>query len=69
LNGAQVLDLLADAFAQKSNLTINTAPLPDGSLHPADVSALRETGESIRKNGFPAPMLMDRSERKKVKRK
>ena len=69
LNGAQVLDLLADAFAQKSNLTINTAPLPDGSLHPADVIALRETGESIRKNGFPAPKPMERSERKKVKRK
>jgi alpha-L-fucosidase len=65
----QVLAVLADAFAQKANLTLNTGPLPDGSIHPADVAALREAGERIRKNGFPEPKLMERGERKKVKKK
>ena len=69
LNADQVLAVLADAFAQKANLTINTGPLPDGSMHPADVAALREAGERIRKNGFPEPKLMDRTERKKAKKK
>jgi alpha-L-fucosidase len=48
----QVLAVLADAFAQEANLTLNTGPLPDGSIHPADVAALREAGERIRRNGF-----------------
>lgn len=65
----QVLVVLADAFAQKANLTLNTGPLPDGSIHPADVAALREAGERIRKNGFPEPKLMDREQRKKLKKK
>ena len=60
---------MADAFAQKANLTLNTAPLPDGSIHPDDVTALREAGARIRKNGYPEPKLMDRAERKKGKRK
>lgn len=65
----QVLALLADAFAQKANLTLNTAPLLDGSIHPSDVAALREAGARIRKNGYPAPALMDRAKRKKLKDK
>ena len=63
----QVLELLADAFAQKANLTLNTGPLPDGSIHPSDVAALREAGARIRKHGFPEPKLMDRTARKKIK--
>ena len=69
LNVDQVLVLLADAFAQKANLTLNTAPLPDGSLHPSDVATLREVGERLRKNGFPKPRLMDQGERKRLKGK
>jgi len=48
---------------------MNTGPLPDGSIHPADVAALREAGARIRKNGFPEPKLMDRTERKKAEKK
>jgi alpha-L-fucosidase len=69
INADQVLALLADAFAQKANLTLNTGPLPDGSIHPSDVAALREAGARIRKNGFPAPKLMDRAERAELKKK
>ena len=69
LNADQLLAVLADAFAQQANLTINTAPLPDGSIHPDDVATLRDAGARIRKNGFPEPKLMERSERKKGKKK
>ena len=69
INADQVLALLADAFAQKANLTLNTGPLPDGSIHPSDVAALREAGARIRKNGFPAPALLDRASRGKAKKK
>ena len=68
IDTTQTLALLADAFAQKANLTLNTGPLPDGSIHPADVAALREAGARIRKDGFPAPALMDRTERKRIKK-
>ncbi|MEI7702135.1 MAG: alpha-L-fucosidase [Planctomycetia bacterium] len=69
INADQVLGLLADAFSQSANLTLNTGPLPDGSIHPGDVSALREAGERIRKHGFPEPRRMDRAERNKLKGK
>jgi alpha-L-fucosidase len=69
INADQVLALLADAFAQKANLTLNTGPLPDGSIHPGDVAALREAGARIRKNGFPSPALLDRASRGKIKKK
>jgi alpha-L-fucosidase len=69
LNSDQVLQLLADAFAQKANLTINTGPLPDGSIHPDDVKALREAGAHIRKNGFPAPARLTAAARSKLKMK
>ncbi len=63
-----VLALLADAFAQNANLTLNTGPLPDGSIHPQDVASLREAGDRIRKSGFPAPKRMDATEQKKRKK-
>jgi alpha-L-fucosidase len=63
----QVLALLANAFAQQANLTLNTGPLPDGSIHPEDVAALREVGARIRKHGYPAPALTDRARRRKWK--
>jgi alpha-L-fucosidase len=69
INAEQVLALLADAFAQKANLLLNTGPLPDGSIHPSDVAALREAGARIRKNGYPAPALMDRAARRKLKKR
>lgn len=69
INTDQVLALLADAFAQDANLTLNTGPLPDGSIHPADVAALREAGQRIRQKGFPESKRMERSERSKLKAK
>ena len=63
----QTLALLADAFAQEANLTLNTGPLGDGSIHPDDVAALRAAGERIRQHGFPPPRRMDPAERKKLK--
>lgn len=68
IDADQTLALLADAFAQAANLTLNTGPLPDGSIHPADVAALREAGARIRRDGFPAPARMDRTARKKIKK-
>jgi len=68
INADQALALLADAFAQKANLTLNTGPLPDGFHHPSDVAALREAGARIRRNGYPAPAIMDRAERRKMKK-
>jgi len=65
----QLLATLASAFAQNANLTINTAPLPDGSIHPSDVTAFREAGARIRKDGFPEPKAADRTTRKKDKKK
>jgi alpha-L-fucosidase len=67
INADQVLALLADAFAQNANLTLNTGPLPDGSIHPSDVAALREAGARIHKSGYPTPALMERDQRKKLK--
>ena len=69
LNADQVLALLADAFAQKANLTINTGPLPDGSIHPSDVAALREAGARIKQHGFPASARLSQAERAKLKMK
>ena len=69
IDADQVLALLADAFAQQANLTLNTGPLPDGSLHPRDVASLREAGARIRANGYPEPKLIERAERKKQKGK
>ncbi|MCX6326935.1 MAG: alpha-L-fucosidase [Bacteroidia bacterium] len=68
INADGALALLADAFAQEANLTLNTGPLPDGSIHPDDVAALREAGARIRKDGYPAPALMDRDKRQEMKK-
>lgn len=69
LNADQVLSLLADSFAQKANLTINTGPLPDGSIHTSDVTALREAGARIKEKGFPAPARLSPADRAKLKMK
>jgi len=68
IDADETLGLLADAFAQQANLTLNTGPLPDGSIHPADVAALLQAGVRIRRDGYPAPALMDRVKRKKMKK-
>jgi alpha-L-fucosidase len=45
---------LAVARGSGANLLLNTGPLPDGSIHPQDVSTLREIGRRLRATGFPA---------------
>jgi alpha-L-fucosidase len=50
----EVLEMLASAFQQKSNLLLNTGPLPDGSIHPEDIKTLNDVGEHIRKHGWPS---------------
>lgn len=41
----QVMAMLKAAAAKPANLLLNTGPLPDGSIHPADVKTLREVGK------------------------
>jgi alpha-L-fucosidase len=45
---------LAAARAANANLLLNTGPMPDGSIPPQHAKVLREIGERIRKDGFPA---------------
>lgn len=40
-----VMKMLDAAAQQKCNLLLNTGPLPDGSIHPADVETLRAVGK------------------------
>jgi len=44
---------LAAARKSGANLLLNTGPLPDGAIHPADVKTLRAIGKRIRAEGFP----------------
>lgn len=43
-----VMAMLAEAGAKNANLLLNVGPLPDGSIHPADVATLRDVGRRIR---------------------
>jgi alpha-L-fucosidase len=38
----EVMDMLADAQSKNANLLLNVGPLPDGSIHPDDISTLKE---------------------------
>jgi len=44
---------LVQAAAARANLLLNTGPLADGSLDPADVAPLQAVGERLRREGFP----------------
>ena len=52
-NANEVMKMLASALKNSCNLLLNTGPLADGSIHPADVETLRKVGSRIRKNGWP----------------
>ena len=45
LTPEEVMDRLAHAASIDCNLLLNTGPLPDGSIHPADVETLRAVGK------------------------
>ena len=40
--------MLQHAGKYNANLLLNTGPLPDGSIHPDDVTTLQEVGERLR---------------------
>lgn len=48
-NADEVMQMLANAEQQGANLLLNTGPLPDGSIPPADVKTLREVGRRLRR--------------------
>jgi len=43
----QVMQMLTRADELGANLLLNTGPLPDGSIYPADVTTLREVGRRL----------------------
>jgi len=49
----EVWALLESAAGKNANLLLNTGPIGDGSIFPADEQALRAVGERIRTQGFP----------------
>lgn len=51
--GEEVWGKLSEVLRQDRNLLLNVGPRGDGSIHPADVAALRAAGERIRRDGFP----------------
>ncbi|MDO8544543.1 MAG: alpha-L-fucosidase [Opitutaceae bacterium] len=65
----QVTAMLARAASLPANLLLNTGPLPDGSIHPEDLSTLRAAGEIIRQRGWPAPDATPAPEAPKKKKK
>ena len=44
--------MIQEAWGKECNLTINTGPLGDGSIHPEDEPALREVGRRLKAAGF-----------------
>jgi alpha-L-fucosidase len=48
-----IMKNLAYAMANNCNLLANIGPLPDGSVHPEDVSTLKEVGRRLREDGYP----------------
>jgi len=44
-----VMEMLKHAGNINANLLLNTGPLPDGSIYPADVKTLKEVGRRLRK--------------------
>ncbi|HPA19775.1 MAG TPA: alpha-L-fucosidase [Verrucomicrobiae bacterium] len=47
----EVMAMLGDAASKSANLLLNVGPLPDGSIHPADVATLKEVGRRRRATG------------------
>jgi alpha-L-fucosidase len=43
------------AAALNANFLVNTGPVADGSIYPADEMALREIGRRLKKEGWPKP--------------
>lgn len=54
LTADEIWGLLGHARAHDCNLLANVGPLPDGSIHPADIASLRAVGRRLRERGWPA---------------
>lgn len=52
----EVWKMLGNASFHNCNLLLNIGPLPDGSVHPEDISTLKEIGRRIREHGWPEPV-------------
>jgi alpha-L-fucosidase len=50
-----VMAMLEYATSRNANLLLNTGPLPDGSIHPEDITTLQTVGKNIMAYGFPKP--------------
>lgn len=50
----QVLEMLKRAAEIPANLLLNTGPLPEGDIHPEDITTLKEVGKRIEENGWDA---------------
>ena len=44
-----VMEMLATASKMNANLLLNTGPLPDGAIHPEDVTTLKDVGRLLKK--------------------
>jgi alpha-L-fucosidase len=53
IGSEDVWSLLGHAAGHDCNLLLNVGPLPDGSVHPADIATLRAVGRRIREQGWP----------------
>lgn len=51
---SEVLDLLNYCAKINANLLLNIGPLPDGTIIEENITVLKQVGEHIQKNGFPA---------------
>ena len=49
----ELKDILGYALKNKCNLLANVGPLPDGSILPEDIKALKKLGGIIKKEGWP----------------
>ncbi len=47
LDEDQVMQMLEHAESKNANLLLNTGPLPDGSIHEADVKTLKKVGQLV----------------------
>ena len=65
----QVMTMLGKAAGLPANLLLNTGPMPDGSIHPEDVTTLTEVGRRLRTQGWPAPIAPTPAAPKQKKKK
>jgi alpha-L-fucosidase len=65
----QVMTMLGKVAGLPANLLLNTGPMPDGSIHPEDVTSLTEVGRRLRTQGWPAPIAPTPEAPKQKKKK